>query len=225
MAGKTWKPEVVQARIQAGDLGAVREQFCEGESEFEDYEFTGGEIEAEDLYGSTFTRCIFRRCRFARAELGQSSFIDSVFEGCDFSNAGLEESLWRRCELTDCRMVGARFGASRFRQVRLKNCTAEFAGFDRASFQSVRFEACKFGEAWLRSCKCKEVEAAGCSFFKTNFYQTPLAGLDFTTSEIGGWTLSETAPELRGAIVSPIQAVELAERLGLIVKTTEDRDL
>ena len=44
-----------------------------------------------------------------------------------------------------------------------------------------------------------------------------LAGVDVSTSEIGGWTLTDGAPELRGLTVTPVQAVELAERLGLIV--------
>ena len=46
---------------------------------------------------------------------------------------------------------------------------------------------------------------------------TMLAGVDVSTSEIGGWTLTDGAPELRGLTVTPVQAVELAERLGLIV--------
>lgn len=219
---KAWKPQIVQRRLKKSALSAVHGWIRVGSYDLEDWEFTGDEAGAADFYGITFTRCVFRRCSLPGAKLRQCGFIDSILEGCDLSNTDLEESFWQRCVLTDCRLVGTRLGGARLRQVRLTGCAAGFSGFDRAVLQSVRMEGCDLQEAYLRFCKCRELEADRCSFLKTNFYQTPLAGVDFTTSEIGGWTLSENAPELRGAVVSPVQAVELAGRLGLVVKTGGD---
>lgn len=219
---KAWKPNVMERRLEPCGFSTMENWVRVGHYDMEGCLFTDCETgEGAEFYGVTFTQCIFRRCRLPQARLGQCAFVDVRFEGCDFSNADLEESLWRRCELSDCRMVGAHFDEARFRQVRLLRCTAEFAGFDRASFREVQLEDCNLAEAYLRACKLREVEVSGCSFLKTNFYQTPLAGIDFTTSEIGGWTLAESTPELSGCIVTPVQAVELAERMGLVVKSGE----
>lgn len=69
----------------------------------------------------------------------------------------------------------------------------------------------------MRACRCKALSFARCGLLYVNFCGTMLAGADVSTSEIGGWTLTDGAPELRGVTVTPVQAVELAERLGLII--------
>ncbi len=44
------------------------------------------------------------------------------------------------------------------------------------------------------------------------------AGLDFSDCDMSGLIVSDTLSELRGAVVNPIQAVELAKLLGIVVK-------
>ena len=47
---------------------------------------------------------------------------------------------------------------------------------------------------------------------------TPLRDQDLSEGSIEGLVLSESAAELRGAVVSPLQAVELARLLGVRVR-------
>jgi len=216
MAGrlKKIKPEELENSVFAAFLEFLRV----GESDIDGMLFTDAPPEGADFSGVSFTRCYFRGCRFTGAVMEQCSFVDAVFEACDFSGTALHESFWQRCTLSGCRMTGARLDGARFRQAVLKDCTARYAGIDLAVLDRVTLTACDFQEASLRGCTLKEVKAAGCDFLLVNFYQTTLAGMDFTGSEIGGWTLSASAEELRGAVVTPLQAVELAERLGLVVR-------
>ena len=47
-------------------------------------------------------------------------------------------------------------------------------------------------------------------------FETNLKGIDFTTSNIEGIVVS--IKDLKGAIVSEMQAIELAKLLGIIIK-------
>ena len=182
-------------------------------------------IKPEELENSSFS-AVLERLRTGESDIDGMLFTDAPpegadFSGIDFSRCYFRGSFWQRCTLSGCRMTGVRLNNARLRQVTLKDCTARYAGLDQAVLNRVTFTGCDFQEASLRGCKLKEITAAECNFLLINFYQTPLAGVDFTTSEIGGWTLSESAEELRGAVVTPQQAVELAERLGLVVRDTQ----
>ena len=68
------------------------------------------------------------------------------------------------------------------------------------------------------SCKLKEFQLNGVRMIETNFFHTPLSGVDLTSCEISALTLSEENKELAGAIVDLYQAAELAKRMGLIIK-------
>ncbi|RKJ74784.1 pentapeptide repeat-containing protein [Butyricicoccus sp. 1XD8-22] len=205
----------------ASRFSAFPEWIKLGEYDFEDLLFSDDEIKTENLYGLTFTRCIFRRCRMSQAQFGTVRFEEVVFEDCDCPGARFSDSSWLGCTLSGCRLVGAKLSGARFRKVRFQDCAAKYANFDRAAFTNVSFDSCGFQDAYFRACRFKDQTISGCSFLLANFCQTSLAGLDFTTSEIGGWTLSEGVAELRGAVVTPVQAVELAERCGLVVKSPE----
>ena len=218
---KGWKPGIDPARLEAADASDILSRVRRGESDVDGCAFADADFAGMDFYGMAFTRCSFTRCRFTGAKMGQCSFVDVVMESCDLSNTEIPESFWQRCILRGCRLVGARLDKARLRQVELSGCAAMYAGFDQAGFDRVRLENCDFQSADLRACKCRGLSLAGCRVLSVNLCQTALAGVDFTASDIGGWTLTEGAPELRGAVVTPLQAVELAERLGLIVKTRD----
>ena len=55
-----------------------------------------------------------------------------------------------------------------------------------------------------------------CRLLDCNLCGTVLSGIDFTTCDIGGWLLGGV--ELRGAVVTPFQAAELARLLGVVIK-------
>jgi uncharacterized protein YjbI with pentapeptide repeats len=56
----------------------------------------------------------------------------------------------------------------------------------------------------------------GCDISSSEFTNTPLKQIDFRDSDISEIAL--TGRELKDAIVSPLQAVELARLLGVIIK-------
>ena len=57
-----------------------------------------------------------------------------------------------------------------------------------------------------------------CNLERIDVFRTPLAGVDLSTCEVQGITVSSDFRELRGCVMSPAQAVGLAGLLGVQVK-------
>ena len=55
-------------------------------------------------------------------------------------------------------------------------------------------------------------------FNTADFFKTPLKGVDFTNCDIDHICISDNWSELRGLIVNPFQAAELAKFLGVTVR-------
>ena len=54
-----------------------------------------------------------------------------------------------------------------------------------------------------------------CKFIITNFFNTKLEGIDFSTSNIDGIIVSDNFKELKGIKVNEIQAIELSKLIGI----------
>lgn len=62
----------------------------------------------------------------------------------------------------------------------------------------------------LKQISLKEVD-----FTKAVFFKTPLKGVDFSSSRLGGIAVSDSLSELYGAKISPFQAADIVSLLGV----------
>ena len=90
--------------------------------------------------------------------------------------------------------------------------------WDGASLEKLVLRDCDLSDSWLTECRLKQLALEDCTLTQTNFFRTPLAGMDFTRCRLSGLVCTENGAELKGAIVTPEQAVELARLLGLIIR-------
>ena len=72
-------------------------------------------------------------------------------------------------------------------------------------------------DTFFSDCSFKNTEIKESKFVRTEFFQTCLAGLDFSNSILQNIIMSDNAKELSGAKVNSYQAAELSKLLGLIV--------
>ena len=72
------------------------------------------------------------------------------------------------------------------------------------------------GKAAMEALIIKHIEFNDCDLTRATIFRTPLKGLDMTTCTLDG--LMVNLPDLRGMIVTPLQAAELAKLLGLVVR-------
>ena len=202
--------------MRNGDLALESRRAAAEGDEASGFLFEGGELCDFSEKRLEFSGCSFVRCRFEEISVRWLSFSDCVFAGCDFSNASLKGAAFRRVEMRDCRAVGSEIADSWIAHALFSGCRMGYAGFGKGKLESVRFEDSDLKEASFSGCAFKAVEFDRCVLTAVEFLATPLKGVDLRTSRIDGIKLS--GGELRGAVVTPEQAVELSKLLGVVVK-------
>lgn len=182
------------------------------------WHFCGLDLCGETLREIRFEQCLFEGCRFTGADLRAASFVDCRLKNCEFSAVQAGEAYFLRCQLQGVKALAASLPDCRLAHVRLEGCNFTEANFTGASVENVRLEECDFSAANLSEWRHKGLSLARSKFFRTSFFKTPLAGLDFTDSELEGVVVSDAAAELKGATVNVRQAAQLARLLGVTVR-------
>ena len=159
-------------------------------------------------------RVILRDSRLARAR-----WRDVRFLACDLANADWYKTSVRRVEFLGCRMTGFKAPEGGFEDTTFHECQARLAQFRFATFKTVRFESCDLADADFQGADLSGVVFAGCDLSRAELSGARLVGADLRGAQIEG--LRVGPPELRGAIVDPLQALELVRLLGVIIAPQE----
>ena len=129
--------------------------------------------------------------------------MDAYFGGCCFE---------------ECKAVGLDARHTLWRDTRLAHSQLAYANFDNAALERTQIERCSLAHAFFTHARFRRTRTEGVDFTGVNFTGTALSGMDFTACRLEGLTVSQGAPELAGAVVSPQQAVGLCTLFGLVVK-------
>lgn len=219
MRNKTVLPPALPARLEEAERGEELIAMARARQEpLSRWRFTGLDLCGEDLREMCFEQCVFEGCRFTGADLRGASFSDAELKHCELSAVRADGAYFLRCRLRGIKALAAALADSRLAHVELTECSLAEANFTGASIELARMEACDFTGACLAECRHKGLSLSKDRFLRTSFFKTPLAGLDFTDSELEGVVVSDTATELRGATVNVRQAAELARLLGVTVR-------
>lgn len=212
-------PPALPARLEAAERGEELVLMARAREEpLTGWQFSGLCLAGEALREMRFERCLFTGCRFTGAELAGTSFVDVQFKNCDLSAVRAPGIYLCRCRLEGVKALAAQLPDCRLAHVRLQNCIFAGANLTGASLEKVLLADCDFTGASLSECRHKGLALQTSRFVKTSFFKTPLAGLDFTSSQLEGAVVSDTGAELRGAVVNTAQAADLARVLGVVVR-------
>ncbi|MEG2595301.1 MAG: pentapeptide repeat-containing protein [Ruthenibacterium sp.] len=161
--------------------------------------------------------CTFTHCRFTGADMTDIFFQNVIFDTCDFSGVHAAGASLQKCVFANCRMGGANFSNAGISDVRFTDCHADDMAFAEALLKNVQFTGCRLSGAVFSDLRPRSVFAfETCTLQRAEFLHTPLKGQNLTTCEIEGIALE--GPELRGAVVTALQACELAKLLGVIIQ-------
>lgn len=161
-----------------------------------------------------FYECKMKHISFSGMQ--SCSFVDVIFEHCDFSNIHMNECIFRRCEFINCKMTGTEFLGSRFTDVKLISSQCILANLSDTVWNYCIWKETSFREAYLHTCSFSKLKVDTCDFQFCEFYETPLADIDFTTSNINGIAVQPV--NLKGMVINAMQAVALIEVFGIVVK-------
>lgn len=178
----------------------------------------GACVSEADLSGLNFEHVLFEHCRLINCSFEKSSFTDTVFKSCDLSNSVFQGSYFNRCELIAAKAVGTNFGDSCMTNVGIDQSNFKYANFNAVRFEKIAISHSDFSDAFVTGCRLKGVLFNALQLVKTSFFDTPLRGIDFTSSRMEGIVVSAKGAELQGAVVNLRQAADLAKLLGVVIR-------
>lgn len=163
-------------------------------------------VKCSILEGVSFTGCVIPSPRFRDVRLIQ----------CDLSNATLRGFEATRVEFIDCRLTGMITIECRWQDVLIENCDGRYAQLNDGKFQTCEIKGCNFSEADFRSADLEGTIFSRAILNRADLSKSKLRGADLRGAEIVGIIVGPE--EVRGAIVSATQAMDLARLLGLVIK-------
>ncbi len=165
-----------------------------------------------------FSRVWFDDCRFTGVSISQASFYHVRFEGGDLSGGDIRRSHFRQCEFRKAKGVGLIVSDSFFRRVRFSDWNGRYMQWATCELEQVDWINADCREALFSDCPLKTVRFDHTALQQTQFFKTYLKGIDLTSCDIDGLSVSERMTELQGAVVDLYQAAELARMLGIIIR-------
>jgi uncharacterized protein YjbI with pentapeptide repeats len=158
--------------------------------------------------------------RLARAQLmdvglGESKLrgielVDVIAERLDAANGDWGGAQLRRSLLSEARLTGLSLAEARIEHVRFRLCKLDYANFRHSEIEHVSFEDCVLSGADFQGAKIKDTVFSGCQLLEADFSKAELSQVDLRGS---GIALAGSVVGLRGAIIDPLQLMELARAL------------
>ncbi len=194
---------------------------AEGEARVRGTAFSGLELDEVSAAGTAFENVAFRGCVFEGVDFSGCTFTDVQFLSCRFISCTMARSWLNRVDFRSCSAPGMSFGKGRLTGVLMADSQFGYCDFSDASVSRLRAAETNLVEANIHLTKLSHVELDGCDLTRATVYRSSLAGVDLSTCDISGIRVSGDFRELRGAVVSAAQAVQLAGLLGVKVKEDE----
>jgi len=202
-------PEPDNATLGTVDLlldGAVLEDIC-----FNQLDLAGRGIASIRGYNLVFDRVSFANCEIALLQL-----FDARLIGCDLSNTMLRAFEATRVEFIDCKLTGLNAFACRLEDVLIDRSDARFAQLSEGRLRRSEIISSDLSEAALNGMTFEATQLKNVILRKADLADANLSGFDLTTCDIAA--ISLRAQDLRGAIVTPAQAMDLARFLELVIR-------
>jgi uncharacterized protein YjbI with pentapeptide repeats len=166
-----------------------------------------------ELRTSIFKDCTLHHCSFENG-----SVVDVIFEDCDLSNSSFSGAYFERCQFLRCKCVGVDMRDTIFKHTAFEESKLLYSLFDKTKLTDVLFDQADLTEVSMSEAVLKRMEVKNSKLIQNNFFKTMLAGIDFTENEFLQPTLSALPVELKGAVISTIQAADLIGMYGVVVK-------
>ncbi len=193
----------------------------EEKKEFEDEE-TIYDSDFKDIVVSSIYRnikidgCRFRSCKFKNLDLEQIEWIDVVFDHCEFDHVCLSGSTLCRVHFIGCRVSGLEMTNALIQDVLFQSTKGNYCNFSGSKLKDCAFTQSDFSFSSFVHCDWMHSSFDYCNLDDSEWLNTPLKGIDFSTSSISNILVSNDL--LKGVIVNERQALEFVRILGIVIK-------
>ena len=190
------------------------------DEEYSEVTFSGLDFSGRKLENLHFSQVICKQVRFTQTLLAKVGGLDLSLERCDLSGAQWEKGRFRRFAVVGSRMIGCSFMEGVFEDALFVDCNLEGANYINATFKRARFEKCNLRGVSFEGADLSSVVFDQCDNSKSVYINAVLTATDFRGSIIDDMRLG--VGDVRGAIFSPRQAVQVAGLLGILIKDDQD---
>ena len=212
------KPQVPGNLIAVDDFYDYARDFVLEESTIKQIKCCDEKNENADYYKLEVQKSVFNNGSFLHCDFENASFVDVVFESCDLSNSCFACAYFERCHFISCKCVGVNFREAVFKNTTFEDANLQYSNFNKSRITDMLLDEADLTEASVSEVKLNRFRAVNTKFVKTNFFKTPLKTVDFTQNELIAPFVSTPPDELRGAVIDMLQAAELIELWGIVVK-------
>jgi uncharacterized protein YjbI with pentapeptide repeats len=181
-------------------------------------QFTNEKLQDFDVSRVEFKKVSFKSCHFTNCDFTKAGFYESTFEDCSFAGCIFIDTYWSNISVSECKHDGCNMSRSHFKMTTLLNSSFRYANFNNSVWEKVKIESCNFREAACHEVRMIKPIFKSVDFTGTDFFKTPLKGIDLSDCIIEGIAVSETCAELKGAKINTMQAVDVAQIIGVKIK-------
>lgn len=178
--------------------------------DLDEYAFDGTDFTGAHAEGLSFLDCSLVGADVTEAAFDESRWSDCAWERVHGVGFSLNEASLLDTTIEQCRLAAVSAWGSRWRGVTVRGGKIDFLNLRGAKLKDVAFEDCVVVELDLQEAECDGVTFSGCTLVEPVFGRGHYKGLD-----LSGATLRspQGLAALRGATISRVQLVDLAEHL------------
>jgi uncharacterized protein YjbI with pentapeptide repeats len=203
--GATRAPELALDELESIDLAGLVSRF-----ELEDVRVSSVSFPNLDAGSGRLARAQLVDVDLGESKLRGVELVDVIAERLNATNGDWGGAQLRRSLFSDARLTGLGLAEARIEHVRFKLCKLDYANFRHCEIEHVSFEDCVLTGADFQGAKIKETVFSGCQLLEADFTKAELSRVDMRGS---GLALAGSVLGLRGAIIDPLQLMELARTL------------
>jgi uncharacterized protein YjbI with pentapeptide repeats len=202
--------------IRGTENNNIKVSIIEDYSSFRDGCISDCKIEKQAASHVCFEGIAFKSVEFKNVVLNSLELTDVRFENCDLSNVDFYGAIIHRTEFVNCKLMGIKLSYATLQNICIQSCNGSFALMSCTQMKRVIFEESIFENSNFQDSRFIKVQFIRCNFKLSQMSGTSLLGIDLSDSNVEG--LGIQLEDLRGAKVSPMQAVDFSKLLGLVVK-------
>lgn len=212
--GATQAPELDVEELESIQLTGLDAHF-----ELEDVRIGSASLLEVDAGSGHVERVHLKDVDLGESKLRGVEFVDVIAERVDAANGEWGGAQVRRTLFSDARLTGLSFAEARIQEVSFKACKLDYANFRHSEIERVSFEDCVLTGADFQGASIKATVFSRCQLVEADFSKADMSLVDLRGSELrpAGSVLG-----LRGAIIDPLQLMELsrmlAQELGITVE-------
>jgi uncharacterized protein YjbI with pentapeptide repeats len=203
--GATQAPELTSEELENVELAELDARF-----ELEDIRVCSASLVKVDAGSGCVGRAHLEDVDLRESKLRAVELVDVIAERIDAANGDWGGAQLRRSLFSDARLTGLSLAEARIEEVRFKACKLDYANFRHSEIERVSFEDCVLTGADFQGASIKATVFARCQLVEADFSKADMALVDLRGSELrpAGSVLG-----LRGAIIDPLQLMELSQTL------------